>query len=555
MNITSPSFSELSVLLIDDAQIVVTSLRTMLLRLGFRDANILSAKNPRAALFIASRQKFDIYICDYNFGKGLNGKQIFEELKHYNLLKNESVFILVTGENSSYVVHSILELKPDEYILKPFNIMTLQERLTNAISRKHALKALYQAELDGDAELGVKLCDELEPFYSEYYFVIQKFRGEFLTQLRRFDHAREVYLETLEHKDFDWAKIGLANALKQTGRQVEATQVIQDLLVNAPNHVRARVEAASISLSNNSVPEAIHHLQIANQIVPGHIDREWVLANLCLSVGDTVSALERYRLYSEINKETHRNNQQMHLNFIRTLLYAARYAESTSREKWLQEAKTILKELYDKGQHEEILPQLELVAAHFAMEDDEFAVSVEILNKIYRSKPFELFEDRYHFTWLLNVMGFDSEFAKCISWCNEALLNQESGILLESKIVLGKALKQANEDKLQWLEERYHALCNKKLTIDSLLEIYIEILERCPTLRTVCMKVVTILSRYWPRILSEAEADLLLKKCNHTILQLMNDEELTSSKYEDLYKKALMFRAHYYEENALSEEI
>lgn len=58
-------------------------------------------------------------------------------------------------------------------------------------------------------------------------------------------------------------------------------------------------------------------------------------------------------------------------------------------------------------------------------------------------------------------MGFDSEFAKCISWCNEALLNQESGILLESKIVLGKALKQANEDKLQWLEERYHALCNK----------------------------------------------------------------------------------------------
>ncbi|EMK6557084.1 response regulator [Vibrio cholerae] len=550
-----PTFAELKVLIIDDAPIVIASLRSMLLKLGFAEPNIVWSKSPRAAVFMAGRQRFDIFICDYNFGKGLNGKQVFEELKHYKLIKQDAVFVLVTGENSAYVVHSILELKPDEYILKPFNIMTLQERLTNAISRKHALKALYQAERDGDAELGLSLCDELEPFYSDYYFVIQKFRGEFLTQLRRFDHAREVYLETLEHKDFDWAKIGLANALKQTGRQVEATQVIQDLLVNAPHHVRARVEAASISLSNNSVPEAIHHLQIANQIVPGHIDREWVLANLCLSVGDTVSALERYRLYSEINKETHRNNQQMHLNFIRTLLYAARYAESTSREKWLQEAKTILKELYDKGQHEEILPQLELVAAHFAMEDDEFAVSVEILNKIYRSKPFELFEDRYHFTWLLNVMGFDSEFAKCISWCNEALLNQESGILLESKIVLGKALKQANEDKLQWLEERYHALCNKKLTIDSLLEIYIEILERCPTLRTVCMKVVTILSRYWPRILSEAEADLLLKKCNHTILQLMNDEELTSSKYEDLYKKALMFRAHYYEENALSEEI
>lgn len=555
MKMNSPSFSELSVLLIDDAQIVVTSLRTMLLKLGFNDSKVTSVKSPRAALFMASRQKFDIFICDYNFGKGLNGKQIFEELKHYNLLKHESVFILVTGENSSYVVHSILELKPDEYILKPFNILTLQERLTNAISRKHALKALYQAERDGDPELGLSLCDELEPFYGDYYFVIQKFRGEFLTQLRRYDNAREVYLETLEHKDFDWAKIGLANALKQTGRNVEANQVIQDLLSNAPNNVRARVEAASISLSNNSIPEAIHHLQVANQIVPGHTDREWVLANLCLSVGDTVSALERYRLYSEINKETHRNTHHMHLNFIRSLLYAVREAKEPQRSMWLQEAKSILKGLYDKGQHEELLPQLELIAAHFAMEEGNFAVSVEILNKIYRAKPFELFEDRYHFTWLLNVMAFDSEFAKCISWCNEALLNEETGILLESKIALGKALKQANEDKLEWLEQRYHALCNKQLTIDSLLEIYIEILDRCPTLRTVCMKVVTILSRYWPKSLNEAETELLLKNCHHTIHQLMSEEELLNAQYADLYKKVLTFRSRCRAEKGVLEEV
>ncbi|WP_220095370.1 hypothetical protein, partial [Klebsiella variicola] len=81
------------------------------------------------------------------------------------------------------------------------------------------------------------------------------------------------------------------------------------------------------------------------------------------------SALERYRLYVEINKETYRNNHQMHLNFIRTLLYAARQAESEQRDLWVQEAKSILKGLYDKGQHEDLLAQLELVAAHLAMEE------------------------------------------------------------------------------------------------------------------------------------------------------------------------------------------
>lgn len=539
------SFSELKVLVIDDAPIVLTSLRSMLLKLGFLEPNVVCSKSPRAAVFMAGRQKFDIFICDYNFGKGLNGKQIFEELKHYKLLKQEAVFILVTGESSSYVVHSILELKPDEYILKPFNILTLQDRLTNAILRKTALQALYKAEADGEAELGLSLCDELEPFNSDYYFVIQKFRGDFLTQLRRFDCAREVYLETLEHKDFDWAKIGLANALKQTGRHVEATQVIQELLASAPNNVRARVEAASISLSNNSIPDAIHHLQIANQIVPGHSDREWVLANLCLSVGDTVSALERYRLYTEINKETYRNTHHMQLNLIRILLYAVRQAEPILRAQWLSQAKLILKGLYDKGQQEQLMPQLELVAAHLAMEEGELGISVDILNKIYRAKPFELFEDRYHFTWLLNVMGFDSEFAKCIGWCNEALLNQEGGILLESKIALGKALKQANQDKLQWLEQRYQALCNKQQTIDSLLDIYIEILNRCPTLRTVCMKVVTILSRHWPTKLTSVETDELLQNCHRTIQQLMTEEELANAKYSELYRKAINFRTVY----------
>ncbi|QIL86588.1 response regulator [Vibrio sp. HDW18] len=543
----NPSLSELRVLIIDDAQIVISNLRIMLLKFGFIDDKILTAKNPRMALFLAQKHKFDIILCDYNFGKGLNGKQLFEEFKHYNLLKNDSVFIIITGDSSSFVVHSILELRPDEYILKPFNILTLQERLISAILRKHTLKLLYEAESEGNYELGLALCDELEAFHVDYYFDIQKFKGEFLTNLRRYDHAREVYLDTLEYKDFDWAKIGLANALKQTGNHIEAMEIIQELLTNTPNNVRARVEAASISLSNNSIPEAIQHLKIASEIVPGHTEREWVLSNLCLSVGDPISALERYRLYVEINKETHLNNNQMHLNLIRCLLYSSRNSEQELRDVYLQESKLILKDLYDKGKHQELLPQLELVAAHIAMEENKYSMSIEILNKIYQEKQFDLFEDRYHFTWLLNIMSFDSEFSKSISWCNESLLVEGAGILLESKIALGISLKKSNEDKLKWLQERYKMLSNKNIGLDSLLDIYIQILDRCPTLRTICIKVVNILSRHWPNNLNETETENLLNRCNNTIRQLFSDQELNHMMYYELYEKAITFRVrkHY----------
>lgn len=379
-------FSKLKVLIADDAPIVIASLRSMLLKLGFRDDNVFHTKSPKACIYAASRESFDIFICDYNFGKGLNGKQTFEELKHYKLLKDDAVFILVTAESSATVVRSIVELKPDEYILKPFNISRLKERISAAISRKRALQRVYSAELQGEAEQGLQACDDLEPFHPEYYYIIQKFRGEFLSKLKRYDKARVVYENTLERKSLDWAKIGLANALKNTGKEYEAAEIINSMLAETPHNPSVRLEAASISLFNKDIPDAIRHLTLASSIVPGNSERELVIANLCLSVGDSAAALERYKYYVEINKETYRNNTFSRLNFIRMHLYALRSEEPDKKEKRLLEVKSLLRELYNGEQSGALLNQLELVAAHIAMEENQFAYAVSILNKLYKTK-------------------------------------------------------------------------------------------------------------------------------------------------------------------------
>lgn len=536
-------FSKLKVLIADDAPIVIASLRSMLLKLGFRDDNVFHTKSPKACIYAASRESFDIFICDYNFGKGLNGKQTFEELKHYKLLKDDAVFILVTAESSATVVRSIVELKPDEYILKPFNISRLKERISAAICRKRALQRVYSADLQGDAELGLQACDDLEPFHPEYYFIIQKFRGDFLSKLKRYDKAKIVYEDTLERKSLDWAKIGLANALKNTGKEYEAAEIINSMLAETPHNSGARVEAASISLFNKDIPDAIRHLTLASSIVPGNSERELVIANLCLSVGDTAAALERYKYYVEINKETYRNNSFSRLNFIRMHLYALRLEEPEKKEKRLLEVKSLLRELYDSDQNGSFLNQLELVAAHIAMEENQFAYAVSILNKLYKTKPFHHFYDYYHFTWLLNIMSYDSEFTKAINWCHDSLVKNESEILFESNIALAASLKQANADKLQWLEEKYLALQDEKLDIETLLNLYMEILNRCPTLRTVCLKVVTILSRYWPQGMGFQQVEKIVERCDNTIRQLMSEEELQKISYQQLYDSVLQHKS------------
>lgn len=532
------NFSQLKVLIIDDAPVVITSLRVMLLKLGFSDSNIQFSKTPKSAVFKANQEKFDVFICDYNFGKGMNGKQVFEELKHYKALKNDAVFILVTGESSAFIVHSILELKPDEYILKPFNIGILQTRLENAVLRKQRLKRLYEAHDNGDAQVGLDICDELEPFHPEYYFLIQKFRAEFLSRLNMFNSAKTVYEQTLEKKDLDWAKVGLANALRHTGKVTEATKLVHELIAAMPSNTSVRVEAANLSLMNNDVPEAISHLKVASSIVPGNSERELVIANLCLSEGDTRSALQRFRLYCEVNKETFRNNHFMRINHIRALLYALSDAEPSERARWLKEAKALFKQAYEHILDEDFENQFQLIAAHIAMEEKQYRVALEILNQLYRTKPFEHFYDRYHFTWLLNAMSFDSEFSHCIVWCKESLLDGEIETILASKTAMARALEHQGQEKVVWLEEKYKALIANKQDISKLYDIYAQILRRCPTLRTICLKIVTILSRFSPNLADEESIYRIMEQCDITIRQLMSEEERDKIQYETLWEKA-----------------
>lgn len=537
---TNNNLMERKILIADDAPIILTSLRGMLIKLGFLDHNIFHTKSARACLFMASREKFDVIICDYNFGKGLNGKQVFEEFRHYKLLKDDAVFIVITAESSSTIVRSILELMPDEYILKPININQLQQRLTLSLHRKKALLPLYVAEKNQEYKQGLTACDELAPFFPEYYLTIQKFKGTFLRRLKLYDEAKTVYEQTLETKSVDWAKIGLANVFMHKGNKVEAFNVLNELLAISPNNINARVEAANLSIMNKDIPQAIAHLKAANKLVPDHSERELVISNLCVSVGDYTCALERYRAYMDINIETYRNNIYSRFNLTRLLLYSARSSEGMARERLLHEARLMIKELFADDRKEKFKPQLELLVAHLSMEEKKFVEAIDILNPLYKAKPFIHFYDRFHFCWLLNVMSYDAEFSKSIRWCNESLVTNEAEIIMSSKIEMAKALNHTNVEKQKWLEKMYRTIHLNKDNIQEMLNIYIVIIRRCPTLRAVALKIVMILSRTLPDGMTLAHTRQLLEHCDKMIRQLMTEKERDDIKYDRIYERAFL---------------
>lgn len=76
------TLSQHNVLIIDDAQAVISVVRTMLRSMGFSDNCIDYVKEGKSALNCIKTKKYDVIICDYNLGDGLNGRQLLEEIRH-----------------------------------------------------------------------------------------------------------------------------------------------------------------------------------------------------------------------------------------------------------------------------------------------------------------------------------------------------------------------------------------------------------------------------------------------------------------------------------------
>ncbi len=524
------SFSQYNVLIVDDAPIVVLTLRNMLTKLGFSDKRIFTARLAKGAISIAHQERIDLIICDYNFGRGMNGKQLFEELKHLKLLSHDTVFILVTGESSATIVRAIIELKPDEYLLKPFNSITLKERISGAVKRKNTLQAIYEAELKNDAHAGLEACDELAPFHPEYFFIIEKFRADFLTRLKLHHEAKIVYEQVIERKDVNWAKIGLANTLVSLGENDEAQRLVRTLLEESPNNVEVRECAANFNMLNREVPSAIRHLELANSLVEGNSERELVIVNLCLAEHDYHSALQHYHAYMEINKDTYRNNTFSKLNLIRILLYCVRKLEG--REDLLAQAKSLFKSITNGPENKTIKDELDLIAAHIAIEENQYVAAFKVLSDLYRRKPFAHFYAQFHLAWLLHEMNFESEFSQAITWCFENLQTDSSDTILSSKIALGRSLETDNAERQAWMQEQYKKIRAAEQDYQALIDALVELQARCPLLRTVCINIIKVLTRAFPSNSSSLEVELLIKRCDNIVKQLVSSEELEKSGYD-----------------------
>ena len=106
------------ILIIDDCAPVRTSIKAMAQQIGFESIHL--ARDANEAIAKCHEIPFDFILSDFNLGEGKDGYQLFETLKTRQLLAPLNCFIMVSAENQRQIVHGMIELQPDDYLLKPF---------------------------------------------------------------------------------------------------------------------------------------------------------------------------------------------------------------------------------------------------------------------------------------------------------------------------------------------------------------------------------------------------------------------------------------------------
>ena len=314
--------SNLSVLVIDPNPGMRGSLQNMLALANITKVEF--AVNSGTAIKQLSKRSYDIILCEYDLGGGTDdgqdGQQLLEDLRHHKLIGLLTIFIMITSEGIYSKVVSAAELTPTDYILKPFNVDVLSNRITRAIDRRNAFLPAYQAIGQGNQREAIKACVAGEASHPRYGTDFIRLRAELHVSLGELAEAEQLYSAVLAIKPLGWAQLGLGRTLFAEGKIEEAEQVLGKLVVDNPKLMAAYDLLSRCREAGGDNAGAQKILENAVSISPHVVRRLRKLGEVALEAGDMAAAEKSFKQVVAKAKYSEFRNPEDHVNLVKTLI-------------------------------------------------------------------------------------------------------------------------------------------------------------------------------------------------------------------------------------------
>jgi tetratricopeptide (TPR) repeat protein len=314
--------SNLSVLVIDPNPGMRGSLQNMLNLSGI--SKVEFAVSSGTAIKQLTRKSFDIILCEYDLGSGSDdgqdGQQLLEDLRHHKLIGLWTIFIMITSEGVYSKVVSAAELAPTDYILKPFTVDVLSQRIERAIERRTAFLPTYQLLGQGNLREAIKSCAAAEIAHPRHAIDFVRLRAELHASLNEVAEAEQLYTSILAAKPVGWATLGLARTLFAQERVEEAEGVLTKLVADNPKFMAAYDLLARCHEVRGAPRQAQKILEEAVSISPHMVRRLRRLGEVALEAGDVGMAEKSFKQVVAKARYSEFRDPEDHVNLIKALV-------------------------------------------------------------------------------------------------------------------------------------------------------------------------------------------------------------------------------------------
>jgi len=530
MALPSNFFSSQSVLVIDDIDTIRSALKGMLQMLGCK--NISIASNGERALELCEERQYDFILCDFNLGKGKDGYQLFEELKLRNLMKANTVFILISAETALQVVHGLVELQPDDYLLKPFSYKKLEGRLVRALEKRKVLGRIYDCLAVKDYVKALYECGKAGKENRKYNLPIMRLKGEVLINLKQPQSAFDLYDSILEFRDFSWARLGKAIAYYHLKDYTQSAHMLNDLCELPETRIEALNWLSSIYAQRNCYSQAKDILSESVKLSPKNIPRQRALANLSLLEGDWEVAQRCFKTVLENTRFSVHEHINHHFNYIHCTLDKAKGANELQQAKVFSQAQAILKSASQRFDKDCFFELDKIVSAR-----------ILVMKGQLKSASVALYD--VDADVVINACGRDSGLALSKAWFelgnyekyNEVIaliapLDDDNSIEVMSDLLLVNKEKKENKDKIAKLLElnEQGIVLFKNSLYPAASSIFLAAHDVMPNNALLALNLAQSLLKGWPTTEPFARKKTVAKHCVK-VIEASQLDELSAKRY------------------------
>lgn len=349
----------------DDCDPVRASIKGMLQKIGFE--HIAAAADANAAIANCTEIQYDFILSDFNLGEGKDGYQLFEALKHLRLLKPGCCFIIISAESQRQIVHGVVELQPDTYLLKPFSFIQLEKRLMRAFEIKHALHQVYKEIAEEKFIEAANSCELVVKNDPDYAVYALRLRGELLLEIEYYQAAEQLYITILARRDYAWAKLGLAIARFCQQRWLEAEFELRELSKMDETRVEALDWLSRLFLKRQLYKDAYDTLNDVTKLSPKNYQRQKALANLANINGLKEDAVKIYARLQQAARYSIFDTPDNFLNYARAILELTKDANKLEQTRHFKKIDEVLAAIGKRFSLESYLHEEMAVRARVAM--------------------------------------------------------------------------------------------------------------------------------------------------------------------------------------------